>query len=108
MNQSDSDESAYHRSPSLDSKEYRAAPGTFRRYSSLYGDATSSSFFGLHTNPGPKASKSEYTSPKGSKYVVFYLDLSFIFLLELKRCNVTQNCLQCLKYLMFMFNLLLW
>ncbi|XP_038663279.1 tetraspanin-4a isoform X2 [Scyliorhinus canicula] len=110
MNRSDSDESAYHRSPSLDSKDYSATHGAFGRYSSMYGGqfGANSSFFGLHTNPGPKASKAEYTSPKGSKYVVFYLDLSFIFLLELKRCSMAQNCLQCLKYLMFIFNLFFW
>ncbi|XP_051885041.1 tetraspanin-4a isoform X2 [Pristis pectinata] len=107
MNRSDSEESTYRRSPSVDSGDQPGAHGGFRRYSSMYGGANTS-FFGMHTNPGPKASKTEYKSPKGSKYVVFYLDLSFIFLLELKRCSVAQNCLQCLKYLMFLFNLLFW
>ncbi|XP_073410459.1 tetraspanin-4 isoform X2 [Dendrobates tinctorius] len=27
---------------------------------------------------------------------------------ELKRCRMAQNCLQCMKYLMFVFNLLFW
>ncbi|KAM9302324.1 tetraspanin-4 [Gastrophryne carolinensis] len=113
MRRSSTDESTYHRSPSLDSKDYSLPQGgAFRRYSSLYGGqfgaSAGGSFFGFHTNPGPKATKSKYTSPKGNKYVVFYLDLSFIFLLELKRCRMAQNCLQCMKYLMFVFNLLFW
>ncbi|XP_064513688.1 tetraspanin-4 isoform X2 [Pseudopipra pipra] len=111
MRRSSTDESTYHRSPSLDSKDYSFPNGTFRRYSSMYGGqfgAASNSFFGFHTNPGPKATKAKYTSPKGNKYVVFYLDLSFIFLLELKRCSMAHNCLQCIKYLMFVFNLLFW
>ncbi|KAJ1178666.1 hypothetical protein NDU88_003908 [Pleurodeles waltl] len=109
MRRSSTDESTYHRSPSLDSKDFSfpQGGGAFRRYSSMYG-ATGSSFFGFHTNPGPKATKAKYTSPKGNKYVVFYLDLSFIFLLELKRCSMARNCLQCIKYLMFTFNLLFW
>nr|XP_047914603.1 tetraspanin-4 isoform X4 [Anser cygnoides] len=28
--------------------------------------------------------------------------------LELKRCSMAHNCLQCIKYLMFVFNLLFW
>ncbi|XP_064308513.1 tetraspanin-4 isoform X2 [Phalacrocorax carbo] len=111
MRRSSTDESTYHRSPSLDSKDYSFPNGAFRRYSSMYGGqfgAASNSFFGFHTNPGPKATKAKYTSPKGNKYVVFYLDLSFIFLLELKRCSMAHNCLQCIKYLMFVFNLLFW
>ncbi|XP_061236304.1 tetraspanin-4 isoform X2 [Neopsephotus bourkii] len=111
MRRSSTDESTYHRSPSLDSKDYSFPNGTFRRYSSMYGGqfgAASNSFFGFHANPGPKATKAKYTTPKGNKYVVFYLDLSFIFLLELKRCSMAHNCLQCIKYLMFVFNLLFW
>lgn len=111
MRRSSTDESTYHRSPSLDSKDYSFPNGAFRRYSSMYGGqfgAASNSFFGFHTNPGPKATKAKYTTPKGNKYVVFYLDLSFIFLLELKRCSMAHNCLQCIKYLMFVFNLLFW
>lgn len=95
----------------MDSKDYSFPNGAFRRYSSMYGGqfgAASNSFFGFHTNPGPKATKAKYTTPKGNKYVVFYLDLSFIFLLELKRCSMAHNCLQCIKYLMFVFNLLFW
>nr|XP_045373240.1 tetraspanin-4 isoform X6 [Camelus bactrianus] len=94
MRRSSTDESTYRRSPSPPGKE----PGFAR------GGA----FFGLHANPGPKAAQARYTSPKGNKYVVFYLDLSFIFLLELKRCSMARGCLQGVKYLMFAFNLLFW
>lgn len=116
MRRSSTDESTYRRSPSPEGKEPGFAHGgPFRRCSSLYGrggagDAGDSggSFFGLHTNPGPKAAQARYTTPKGNKYVVFYLDLSFIFLLELKRCSMARGCLQGVKYLMFAFNLLFW
>lgn len=94
MRRSSTDESTYRRSPSPPGKE----PGFAR----------GGPFFGLHANPGPKAAQARYTSPKGSKYVVFYLDLSFIFLLELKRCSMARGCLQGVKYLMFAFNLLFW
>eukprot|EP00069_Balaena_mysticetus_P005806 bmy_04996T0 len=94
MRRSSTDESTYRRSPSPPGKE----PGFAR----------CGPFFGLHANPGPKAAQARYTSPKGNKYVVFYLDLSFIFLLELKRCSMARGCLQGVKYLMFAFNLLFW
>ncbi|KAM9078983.1 tetraspanin-4 isoform 5-T8 [Megaptera novaeangliae] len=94
MRRSSTDESTYRRSPSPPGKE----PGFAR----------GGPFFGLHANPGPKAAQARYTSPKGNKYVVFYLDLSFIFLLELKRCSMARGCLQGVKYLMFAFNLLFW
>lgn len=117
MRRSSTDESTYRRSPSPEGKEPGfTRGGPFRRCSSLYGragtgdaeDAGGSPFFGVHANPGPKAAQARYTSPKGNKYVVFYLDLSFIFLLELKRCSMARGCLQGVKYLMFAFNLLFW
>lgn len=116
MRRSSTDESTYRRSPSPESKEPGfARGGPFRRCSSLYGRAgagdtgdAGGGFFGLHSNPGPKAAQARYTTPKGNKYVVFYLDLSFIFLLELKRCSMARGCLQGVKYLMFAFNLLFW
>lgn len=116
MRRSSTDESTYRRSPSPESKEQGfARGGPFRRCSSLYGRAgagdagdAGGGFFGLHSNPGPKAAQARYTTPKGNKYVVFYLDLSFIFLLELKRCSMARGCLQGVKYLMFAFNLLFW
>ncbi|XP_064200552.1 tetraspanin-9 isoform X1 [Anguilla rostrata] len=45
---------------------------------------------------------------KGNKYVVFYLDLSFVFLLEFKKFSMARGCLCCLKYMMFLFNLVFW
>nr|XP_039327239.1 tetraspanin-4 isoform X2 [Saimiri boliviensis boliviensis] len=118
MRRSSTDESTYRRSPSPEGKEPGfARGGPFRRYSGLCGRAGGGdaggaggggAFFGLHANPGPKAAQARYTSPKGNKYVVFYLDLSFIFLLELKRCGMARACLQAVKYLMFAFNLLFW
>ncbi|XP_052666394.1 tetraspanin-4 isoform X6 [Harpia harpyja] len=36
-----------------------------------------------------------------------FLFLKFVAL-ELKRCSMAHNCLQCIKYLMFVFNLLFW
>uniref|UniRef100_A0A8C9FY42 Uncharacterized protein n=1 Tax=Pavo cristatus TaxID=9049 RepID=A0A8C9FY42_PAVCR len=36
-----------------------------------------------------------------------FLFLKFLAL-ELKRCSMAHNCLQCIKYLMFVFNLLFW
>lgn len=110
MRRSSTDESAYRRSPSPEGKEPGfARRGPFRRHSSpcARGDG-GGPFFGLHASPGPKAAQARYTSPKGTKYVVFYLDLSFIFLLELKRCGMARGCLQGVKYLMFAFNLLFW
>ncbi|ETE66857.1 Tetraspanin-4, partial [Ophiophagus hannah] len=70
MRRSSTDESTYHRSPSVDSKDYSFPNGAFRRYSSMYGGQ-----FGAA---------------------------------KLKRCSMAHNCLQCIKYLMFVFNLLFW
>ncbi|KAG8515719.1 Tetraspanin-4 [Galemys pyrenaicus] len=116
MRRSSTDESTYRRSPSPEGKEPGfAAGGRSRRCSSLLGRAGAGRggdgggpFAGLRAGPGPKAAEARYAPPKGSKYVVFYLDLSFIFLLELKRCSMARGCLQGVKYLMFAFNLLFW
>ncbi|GAB5578247.1 tetraspanin-4 isoform X1 [Prionailurus iriomotensis] len=110
MRRSSTDESTYRRSPSPEGKEPGfARGGPFRRYSSLCGHGGDGGpFFGLHANPGPRAAPARCASPKGSKYVFFYLDLSFVFLLELKRCSMARGCLQGVKFLMFAFNLLFW
>lgn len=110
MRRSSTDESTYRRSPSPEGKEPGfARGGPFRRYSSLYGRGDGGDGpFGLHGGAGPKAAQARCTAPKGTKYVVLYLDLSFIFLLELKRCGMARGCLQGVKYLMFAFNLLFW
>lgn len=70
----------------------------------FYGTAGSRSQ--SRAEAGVKTDK--YNAPKGSKYVVFYLDLSFVFLLEFKKCNMARGCLCCLKYMMFLFNLIFW
>ncbi|GAA6089626.1 tetraspanin-4a isoform X1, partial [Tachysurus ichikawai] len=104
MRRSSTDETPYRRSPSLDSKtgsppfcfgserEHRGAP---------FG-------FSFRTAPGTKTAKAGYATAQGRKYVVFYLDLSFIFLLELRRCRMAEGCMRALRYAMVFFNLLFW
>lgn len=114
MRRSSTDESAYRRSPSPERKRPGfARRGPFRRHSSPYarggrGPGGGGPCSGLHAGAGPKAAQARCTAPQGAKYVVFYLDLSFIFFLELKRCGMARGCLQGVKYLMFAFNLLFW
>ncbi|ELV09170.1 Tetraspanin-9 [Tupaia chinensis] len=112
MEKSSSEDSSIHRSPSLDSKDSDfAKPSTSGR---PFGRGfTAGAFYGTagsrgqsRAEAGVKADK--YDAPKGSKYVVFYLDLSFVFLLEFKKCNMARGCLCCLKYMMFLFNLIFW
>ncbi|XP_052496192.1 tetraspanin-9 isoform X1 [Budorcas taxicolor] len=112
MEKSSSEDSSIHRSPSLDSKDSDfAKPSTSGR---PFGRGfTAGAFYGTagsrgqsHAEAGVKTDK--YNAPKGSKYVVFYLDLSFVFLLEFKKCNMARGCLCCLKYAMFLFNLIFW
>eukprot|EP00072_Mus_musculus_P075038 XP_017176801.1 PREDICTED: tetraspanin-9 isoform X5 [Mus musculus] len=112
MEKSSSEDSSIHRSPSLDSKDSDfAKPSTSGR---PFGRGfTAGAFYGTagsrgqsRTEAGIKTDK--YNAPKGSKYVVFYLDLSFVFLLEFKKCNMARGCLCCLKYTMFLFNLIFW
>lgn len=112
MEKSSSEDSSIHRSPSLDSKDSDfAKPSTSGR--PLGRGFTAGAFYGTagsrgqsHAEAGVKTDK--YNAPKGSKYVVFYLDLSFVFLLEFKKCNMARGCLCCLKYMMFLFNLIFW
>ncbi|XP_036440872.1 tetraspanin-9 isoform X1 [Colossoma macropomum] len=124
MEKSSSEESAIHRSPSVDShdSDFARASTSGRPFSGR--GFTAGAFYG---STGPRAqqqqqqagtgqsgaaaddkSGNKYSSPKGSKYVVFYLDLSFVFLLEFKKCNMARGCLCCLKYMMFLFNLIFW
>lgn len=123
MEKSSSEESAIHRSPSVDSRDsdFAQASTSGRPFGSR--GFTAGAFYGS-TGPRKNAqqgqtgaaadasagdkSGSKYSSPKGSKYVVFYLDLSFVFLLEFKKCNMVRGCLCCLKYMMFTFNLIFW
>ncbi|XP_061420457.1 tetraspanin-4-like isoform X1 [Lethenteron reissneri] len=126
MNHSDSADSAGtpSDSPSLDSQDFDERGGggdgevdgdggSFHRYSGFYAAGAQcpagSTFAGVRAGTGAGAKETGRGLAKGpSKYVVFYLDLSFVFLLEFKRCNMAQSCIYCLKYLMFIFNLVFW
>lgn len=155
MEKSSSEESAIHRSPSLDSHDSEFARASAATGGKRFGGRgfTAGAFYGstgpragaatgttttttgtaagaatgaagcatsgdganvggITTAPlGDKAAaaaENKYKAPKGSKYVVFYLDLSFVFLLEFKKCNMARGCLCCLKYMMFLFNLIFW
>lgn len=115
MEKSSSEESAIHRSPSVDSRDsdFAQASTSGRPFGGRGFNA--GAFYG---STGPRAqpaaqsgddkSNNKYKAPKGSKYVVFYLDLSFVFLLEFKKFNMARGCLCCLKYMMFVFNLIFW
>ncbi|XP_015985598.1 tetraspanin-9 isoform X1 [Rousettus aegyptiacus] len=112
MEKSSSEDSSIHRSPSLDSKDSDfAKPSTSGR---PFGSGfTAGAFYGTAGSRGQSRAEAgiktdKYNAPKGSKYVVFYLDLSFVFLLEFKKCNMARGCLCCLKYMMFLFNLIFW
>ncbi|XP_075408318.1 tetraspanin-9 isoform X2 [Tenrec ecaudatus] len=112
MEKSSSEDSSIHRSPSLDSKDSDfATPSTSGR---PFGRGfTAGAFYGTAGSRGQSRAEAgvksdKYNAPKGSKYVVFYLDLSFVFLLEFKKCNMARGCLCCLKYMMFLFNLIFW
>lgn len=107
MRRSSTDETPYRRSPSLDSKP-DTPPFTsgFHRFSGEFEYKRPPFAFGFHTTKGPKNSNGRYA--QGKKYVVFYLDLSFIFLLELRRCRMAEGCMMALRYGMVFFNLLFW
>lgn len=107
MRRSSTDETPYRRSPSLDSKP-DTPPFTsgFHRFSGEFEYKRPPFAFGFHTTKGPQNSKGRYA--QGKKYVVFYLDLSFIFLLELRRCRMAEGCMMALRYGMVFFNLLFW
>ncbi|TDH09262.1 hypothetical protein EPR50_G00084990 [Perca flavescens] len=123
MEKSSSEESAIHRSPSVDSRDSDFAQASTSGRPFGGRGFTAGAFYGstgprknaqqgqaaaaADTSAGDKTTN-KYSSPKGSKYVVFYLDLSFVFLLEFKKCNMARGCLCCLKYMMFIFNLIFW
>ncbi|KAJ8245453.1 hypothetical protein GJAV_G00270910 [Gymnothorax javanicus] len=115
MEKSSSEESAIHRSPSLDSRDsdFARASASGRPFGGR--GFTAGAFYG---STGPRGgasatgasskSQGKRQAAKGSKYVVFYLDLSFVFLLEFKKFKMARGCLCCLKYMMFLFNLIFW
>ncbi|KAK3548933.1 hypothetical protein QTP70_021677, partial [Hemibagrus guttatus] len=105
MRRSSTDETPYRRSPSLDSKT-GSPPFCFGSDRERRGGAPFG--FSFRTAPGTKTAKAGYATAQGRKYVVFYLDLSFIFLLELRRCRMAEGCMRALRYAMVFFNLLFW
>ncbi|CAB1460089.1 unnamed protein product [Pleuronectes platessa] len=123
MEKSSSEESAIHRSPSVDSRDSDFAQASTSGRPFGGRGFTAGAFYGstgsrknaqqgqagaaADASAGDK-SNAKPSTPKGSKYVVFYLDLSFVFLLEFKKCNMARGCLCCLKYMMFIFNLIFW
>ncbi|CAL1604727.1 unnamed protein product [Knipowitschia caucasica] len=107
MRRSSTDETPYRRSPSLDSKpETPPFSSGFHRFSGEFEYKRPPFAFGFTTTKKPQSSNGRYTP--GKKYVVFYLDLSFIFLLELRRCKMAEGCMMALRYGMVFFNLLFW
>lgn len=111
MEKSSSEESAIHRSPSVDScdSDFARASSSGRPFGGR--GFTAGAFYGSTGRKQPATDNKEGTKPstsKSSKYVVFYLDLSFVFLLEFKKCNMASGFLCCLKYMMFIFNLIFW
>lgn len=126
MEKSSSEDSSIRRSPSLESKDsdFAKASPTGKRFSRGF---TAGAFYGTagprrQGRPGsgagaPAGSGLQRDEPRNanaaaanssSKYLVFYLDLSFVFLLEFKKCSMARGCLCCLKYMMFLFNLIFW
>lgn len=118
MRRSESHESEVQRSPSLDSAEseftraarrgHRLAVGAFygSRGSNVKDKAARTDGAVVAVPPGVKPQEKRVSA--GGKYVVFYLDLSFIFLLEFEKLKMARGCLCCVKYMMFLFNLLFW
>lgn len=103
-------------SPSLDSAELEFAQAAGRGHRLAVG-----AFYGsrrpkvqTQTNPeeNPEVAAGEkparQTGACGGKFLVFYLDLSFVFLIELEKLRMARGCLCCVKYMMFLFNLLFW
>ncbi|KAF5904744.1 tetraspanin-9-like isoform X1 [Clarias magur] len=111
MEKSSSEESAIHRSPSVDScdSDFAGASSSGRPFGGR--GFTAGAFYGSTGRKQSATDNKEGNKPstsKSSKYVVFYLDLSFVFLLEFKKCNMASGFLCCLKYMMFLFNLIFW
>ncbi|KTF84498.1 hypothetical protein cypCar_00024926, partial [Cyprinus carpio] len=118
MQRCESHESEVQRSPSLDSTEseftraarrgHRLAVGAFygSRGSNVKDQAAQSNCAVVAVPPGGKPQDKRVSA--SGKYVVFYLDLSFVFLLEFEKLKMARGCLCCVKYMMFLFNLLFW
>uniref|UniRef100_A0A673JTV7 Tetraspanin-9 n=1 Tax=Sinocyclocheilus rhinocerous TaxID=307959 RepID=A0A673JTV7_9TELE len=118
MQRRESHESEVQRSPSLDSAEseftqaarrgQRLAVGAFygSRGSNVKDQTAQSEGAVVAVSPGGKPQDKRMSA--AGKYVVFYLDLSFVLLLEFEKLKMARGCLCCVKYMMFLFNLLFW
>ncbi|XP_026083427.1 tetraspanin-9 isoform X1 [Carassius auratus] len=118
MQRCESHESEVQRSPSLDSAEseftraahrgHRLAVGAFygSRGSNVKDQTAQSD--GVVVAVPPVGKPQDKRVSTGGKYVVFYLDLSFVLLLEFEKLKMARGCLCCVKYMMFLFNLLFW
>lgn len=105
-------------SPSLDSAELEFAQAARRGHRLAVGAFYGSRRSKVQTQPSPEGSGEDaaaacekparQTGACGGKFLVFYLDLSFVFLLELEKLRMARGCLCCVKYMMFLFNLLFW
>ncbi|XP_051544065.1 tetraspanin-9-like isoform X1 [Myxocyprinus asiaticus] len=118
MQRCESHESEVQHSPSLDSVESEFARAARRGHrlavGAFYGsrgsnvkDQTAQRDVALVAVPPAGKHQDKHVSA-GGKYVVFYLDLSFVFLLEFEKLKMARGCLCCVKYMMFLFNLLFW
>ncbi|XP_067283000.1 tetraspanin-9 isoform X1 [Pseudorasbora parva] len=118
MQRCESHESEVQRSPSLDSTEseftraarrgHRLAVGAFygSRGPNVKDQTAQNDGAVVPLPPGGKPQDKRVSA--GGKYVVFYLDLSFVLLLEFEKLKMARGCLCCVKYMMFLFNLLFW
>uniref|UniRef100_A0A670XP07 Tetraspanin-9 n=1 Tax=Pseudonaja textilis TaxID=8673 RepID=A0A670XP07_PSETE len=88
MEKSSSEDSSIRRSPSLESKDsdFAKASPTGKRFSRGF---TAGAFYGT-AGPRRDEPRSDGRNGGSSKYLVFYLDLSFVFLLEFKKCSMAQ------------------
>lgn len=108
---------AVHPSPSLDSAELEFAQAARRGHrlavGAFYGSRrtkvqTQSPEEGAEVTAAACEKPARQSGACGGKFLVFYLDLSFVFLLELEKLRMARGCLCCVKYMMFLFNLLFW
>lgn len=105
-------------SPSLDSAELEFAQAARRGHRLAVGAFYGSRRSKVQTQASPEESvegtvaagekPARQSGACGGKFLVFYLDLSFVFLLELEKLRMARGCLCCVKYMMFLFNLLFW
>lgn len=105
-------------SPSLDSAELEFAQAARRGHRLAVGAFYGSRRAKVQTQTSPEETMEgtvaagekpvRQSGACGGKFLVFYLDLSFVFLIELEKLRMARGCLCCVKYMMFLFNLLFW